>query len=251
MPSDYREIRPSSRLAPTVECIWTMRHRGPDAIHRVVPDACTDVLFTIHASGAKLEVVGAMTAWRDYPLREGDMMAGVRFHPGMGRAVMGLPADRVTDAIVPLGDLWGSRSRLLLEQLENTPPEGWPSVFEPCFRDAEHLSPIQKVLAWMVERRGMVSINDLAGQSGFSARQFRRVCLEQSGLTPKFLARVLRFRHAQALAERHRRQFAELALACGYYDQAHLIRDFREFSGRTPASCGMAVFSNRTAGAPR
>ena len=227
-----------------------MRHRGPDAIHRVVPDACADILFTLHGSDAKLEVVGAMTAWRDYPLREGDRMAGVRFHPGMGRAAVGLPGDRVTDAIVPLGQVWGSRSRVLLERLANTSAEVWPSVFESCSRVAEDLSPIQKALAWMVERRGMVSIDDLAVQSGFSVRQFRRVCLEQAGLTPKFLARVLRFRHALALIGRHRGQFADLALACGYYDQAHLIRDFREFSGRTPASYGMADFSNRSAGAP-
>ena len=69
------------------------------------------------------------------------------------------------------------------------------------------------------------------------------MCLSETGLTPKFLARVLRFRHVLSRVETCA-SFADLALDCGYYDQAHCINEFREFAGRTPA---MAVFSNRGA----
>ena len=85
-------------------------------------------------------------------------------------------------------------------------------------------------------------MDEVARQCGISPRQSRRTFLEQTGLGPKFLARVLRFRHAVAQASRAGGDFAGLALDCGYYDQAHLIRDFREFAGRTPAAYAAGRF---------
>lgn len=74
-----------------------------------------------------------------------------------------------------------------------------------------------------------------------SPRQFRRRCLEESGLTPKHLARVLRFRHAWRMAHSAAAlNWSAIALDAGYCDQAHFIRDFREFTRETP----MAVLSN-------
>ena len=105
-------------------------------------------------------------------------------------------------------------------------------------------SPIERALAWMERRHGVLSIDGLAAHAGLSPRQMRRVCLERAGLTPKFLARVLRFRHALGRLAASRPHasgavpgtLAGLALDCGYYDQAHFIHEFREFSGRTPAA---------------
>jgi transcriptional regulator GlxA family with amidase domain len=108
-------------------------------------------------------------------------------------------------------------------------------VLEESLPDPAEISPLQRALAWMRERHGCVSIDELAGQAGLSVRQFRRTCLAQTGLTPKVLARVLRFRHALAQVHAHPCAFAHMALDCGYYDQAHFINEFRELSGRTPA----------------
>jgi AraC-like DNA-binding protein len=79
----------------------------------------------------------------------------------------------------------------------------------------------------------------LVSDCGLSERHFRRVCLERAGVSPKYLARLLRFRQ---VAERIRAMktsaaqpsWAQLAVACGYFDQAHLIREFQEFAGATP-----------------
>jgi AraC-like DNA-binding protein len=79
-----------------------------------------------------------------------------------------------------------------------------------------------------------------------SERQFRRRCVEESGLAPKQLCRILRFRHACELAAARRAGWAAIAADAGYYDQAHLIRDFHEFSGGAPVS----VFSNTAAAEP-
>jgi methylphosphotriester-DNA--protein-cysteine methyltransferase len=100
--------------------------------------------------------------------------------------------------------------------------------------------PVEHAVALLERTGGCAAVDDLAREAGLSARQFRRVCLERTGFTPKFLARVLRFRRAAARLASGRAA-ADLALDCGYYDQAHLIHDFREFSGRTPRSAETAL----------
>ncbi len=185
----------------------------------------------------ELNVVGAMTSYRDFPLSAGQLLMGVRFRPGAWQKHLGIPGDRITNGILPLECLWGVRARRVLDLIaEATSVEEYARAFE-AFLDPElYASPVQRAIAWMERRRGLVSLDELATQAGLSARQFRRVCLEQAGLTPKFLARVLRFRHAFSRLTDSGGEFAQLALDCGYYDQAHFINEFREFAGRTPGS---------------
>jgi AraC-like DNA-binding protein len=243
---EYREIRPSPRLGQAIECFWSIRHGGPEVLHRVVPDGCADILFTRNGGNVSLDAIGPMTAYRDFPIRDGELRAGVRFRPGMWTAALGVSGDRVTDEIVALEDLWGSRARELLDRLAGTSSlERWAGLFEAAAPSIETSGRMQRAVAWMTECRGAVSVDEVASQAGFSARQFRRVCLEQTGLTPKFLARVVRFRHALARIHRDPGASAQFALDCGYYDQAHCINEFRKLSGRTPSSYGMADFSNR------
>ena len=88
---------------------------------------------------------------------------------------------------------------------------------------------------------GDINLEYLAAQANLSPRQFRRRCREESGLTPKHLCRILRFRRARQLAGSSLKpNWSSIAAAAGYFDQAHLIRDFGEFTGRTP----MSVLSN-------
>src|ERR1035438_6503164 len=91
---------------------------------------------------------------------------------------------------------------------------------------------------------GIADVDWMARQAGLSPRQFRRRCMEEAGLGPKRLARVLRFRYANRLAAAARRpDWSLIAASAGYFDQAHLIRDFREFTGRTPAAAAAGASS--------
>jgi AraC-like DNA-binding protein len=92
--------------------------------------------------------------------------------------------------------------------------------------------------AWSrLERtRGSVPAATLAAEVGWSRRHLAATLHEHAGLPPKSLARVLRFEHAAARLRRPGdATLADLALDCGFYDQAHLNRDFRKFAGMTPA----------------
>jgi AraC-like DNA-binding protein len=230
----YRELAPSPHLAAAIECFWVGNTAG--GLHRVTPDGCADILFT----GGRLQLVGPMTVWQDFPLAADQRLFGVRFRPGAWRPLVGAPCDSLTDRLLPMDDLWGRRAARLAEQLaEAGSAEHMIQAAEAVLPAAAEQRPIERALAWMERRRGAVSMDELADHAGISPRQLRRVCLERTGLPPKFLARVLRFRHAQERLAAHSsggRPLADLALECGYYDQAHFINEYREFSGRTPAA---------------
>lgn len=104
--------------------------------------------------------------------------------------------------------------------------------------------PVERALRFLTAANGIADVDWMARQAGMSPRQFRRRCLEDAGLGPKRLARVLRFRYANRLAAAARRpDWSSVAASAGYFDQAHLIRDFREFTGRTPAAAAAGATS--------
>jgi AraC-like DNA-binding protein len=229
----YREIAPPPQLAERVECFWTSQ-TGAGQMQRVLPDGCADILFTRTSGGFALEAVGPMTRYRDHAAAPGQFHFGVRFRPGMWCDVMAVPADRIVDAVLPLEDLWGSRVRHLADPLAEAPSaEACVRIVAANLPPSAGVGPLERSVKFLERVRGCASIDELARQAGMSPRQFRRVCLAQTGLSPKLLARVLRFRHAVARIEPQADAVA-VALDCGYYDQAHLIRDFREFAGQSP-----------------
>jgi len=163
----------------------------------------------------------------------------------MAGAFLGASPGEFTDRTVALEEVWGRRARQLERRL------GDAGSLEECLgilRDAlgapaREPDGVQRVIALMRAAHGDLDLDWAARQAGLSARQFRRRAVEESGLGPKQLCRVLRFRRACELAARGV-GWASVAGEAGYFDQAHLIRDFREFTGATP----MAVFSKtRTA----
>lgn len=221
-----------------MECFWTHQAEAHLPHYRVVPDGCMDILFTRQdGEPGALTVAGAMTRTHEFHLPSGQVTIGLRFRPGMASAMLRVPADQLTDQTISLDDLLGNRVRYLRERLANARTiEEHVAIIQQFAPSSSAITPAQKAITALVASCGDLRIEDLAAMANLSARQFRRQCLTLTGLTPKRLARVLRFQAAMAHARAASRpDWARLAAECGYYDQAHLIRDFTELAGQTPA----------------
>jgi AraC-like DNA-binding protein len=240
----YSEHKPPQAVERWVECTWSTETSAPVQGFAVRPDGCMDLLYS--ASG--LEMVGAMTRAQAYDLPSGSRAVGLRFRPGMARRFLGVAAEELTDRVLPLHDAWGARAHCLESRLAEAASieECRVILLDAVAGGCRPLDPVQRAIEAMTQANGEVDIEWAADQATLSPRQFRRRCLEESGLTPKHLARVLRFRRACRLAERGE-SWLRVAAEAGYFDQAHLIRDFHEFAGVTP----MSVFSKTTAGCNR
>jgi AraC-like DNA-binding protein len=160
----------------------------------------------------------------------------VRLTPLGAHAVFGVPMHELANRAIELDDLLGPGN--LVERMWDA--GGWAArfaVLDAALARARR-DPSREV-AWAWDRLrgsdGRVAIGALAAELGWSHRRLISTFREQIGLPPKTIGRVLRFeRVSRLLREAPAPRLAEIAYDCGYYDQAHLNRDFREFAGTTP-----------------
>ncbi|MGE0601659.1 MAG: helix-turn-helix domain-containing protein [Dehalococcoidia bacterium] len=165
----------------------------------------------------------------------------VDFTPLGAYLFTGIPAHEMTDRVVEYGDFAGSEGRILVDRLECAPD--WETKFalvEEAILARLAMAPrMSEGVAWASARleaeHGLVPISELRERLGWSPRQLIDGFRREVGLPPKQVARIIRFdRAVKMLTPEAPPCFADIAAECGYYDQAHFAREFREFAGCTP-----------------
>jgi AraC-like DNA-binding protein len=236
----YCEQPPIAPLTRWVECGWILNSAEAVDGHRVPPDRCLDIVYD-RSDG--LRAIGAMTRERRFHFPRGAFLTGIRFRPGMAGSFLGVRPAELTDATAPLEDLWPHGARELERRLDDAKSiqDAMRILLGSLPAPKAAPTPAQQAIEALAAAHGNADLDSAACQANLSPRQFRRRCLEESGLTPKHLCRVLRFRHACRIASQTEGlNWSDIALEAEYFDQSHLIRDFQEFTGHAP----MAVFSN-------
>jgi AraC-like DNA-binding protein len=165
----------------------------------------------------------------------------VKLAPPAVRRLLGVPGRELRGRVVPLDDVLGRPADELTERMAEAPDwAGRFALLDAALTDRLARTPsipsdIAHAWGRLLSTHGGVSIAGLADELGWSRRHFGERFREHVGLPPKPAARVLRFRRAIELIERDDgARLAEIAQDCGYYDQAHLNRDFRAFAGSSP-----------------
>jgi AraC-like DNA-binding protein len=242
---------PSARRPRHVGWIWSARGTGETtASHRVLPDACADVV--VGADGRAF-VVGPLRAARVVDVETG-VITGVRLRPGAAPAVLGVPAHALLDAHVPLADVAPLLARRVEEALAEADPGAALEVAIARHARAAPADPEIDALVARLWRDGDARLAQLAREIGLSERQLRRRCREQLGHAPAELMRVIRLRRLLRLARALPHEpLAGLAAAAGWHDQQHMTRDVRRLTGLTPARLlrrdGRSVQDRRAASA--
>jgi methylphosphotriester-DNA--protein-cysteine methyltransferase len=157
---------------------------------------------------------------------------------------LGISATELVNGHVALEDVWGSASRNLREQLQEARgAQERLRLLEVAllrrFRDARRTHPaVQAAVRALRPGRSDVRVSQVAAAVGLSHRRFIEVFEREVGLTPKLYARLQRFHHVKKYLANvgGPESWAAFALACGYFDQSHMIRDFVKFSGISPSS---------------
>jgi AraC-like DNA-binding protein len=236
--------RPSPRLSHFVDVLWLME--GPAPAHgreRVLPTATTELVIDLREeSGLDAPVLsGAHSESFVIETAPQTAVIGVHFKPGGAFPFMKIPAGELCNASVGLDALWGSRAGELRERVLAAPTprarlealEGGLLAQAP--RPLERHPAVEYALRAFGRESECPSVSAVVERTGWSHRRFVELFRDQVGLTPKRFCRVMRFQQAlRAVHEGEEVDWADLAAGCGYYDQAHLIHDFRAFSGLAP-----------------
>ncbi|OEV02674.1 helix-turn-helix domain-containing protein [Streptomyces oceani] len=213
--------RPSRLGAGAI--LWTGLASGRAGGTRILPDGCMDLIWTTTG----LLVAGPDTRAYVHSSRAGDRSTGLRFAPGQGPAILGLPASELRDTRVPLDAVWpAGEVRELTERIAEAPTPG--GALETAVR-ARGGPDARSGRVYELVRAGR-PVAEVAAAVNYSERQLHRHALAAFGYGPKTLARILRMRRALRLA-REGQAFGEVAATAGYADQAHLAREVKALAG--------------------
>lgn len=235
----YREFVPrSAALRPLLRCCWSLRgHGGDAAVRRVLPDGCADLLFDLSVRPGIGLWAGTMTRALCLPPASGwTDLFGLRFAPGGLHALLPAAMGSITDAVVALPELPAGWARRLAARLDDCPRarERCAAVaveLRRCAPDAAARRACAALQA--LAQAPPTRVAALAADWGTSERGLERRFQRWLGVSPKQHLRFLRFERCLQRLGRGGSALDAVA-ALGYVDQAHLIHEFRAFSGLTP-----------------
>lgn len=252
----YSEHKVAPVLAKHIECIWLLES-GEEPIsaspERLLPDGCVELilnfgdLFREHKEAGQTSlqprrfVVGQMTRPVLVSPTGHVQILGIRFAPGGTLPFFSSPPGEFTNAIAPLADIANPLEQELSGRIYEA--RNWPekirlletALIKLLLTNESGRASLQGAISRIIRAGGQTSVDLLANHLGISGRQLERRFLNEVGLGPKLLCRILRFQQVFRAVESADQNWAEIAADCGYYDQAHLIRDFRQFAEQTPA----------------
>jgi AraC-like DNA-binding protein len=252
----YCDQRPGPPLSGFVDCLWSLSDAPEHARERIVPTGTIELVVNLAEDefriGTPSTTADAFQRFRgaivsgcygtpfEIDTRVHAAVVGVHFKPGGAAAFLGIPPGDLADAHVALEDLWGHQAFELRERLcAASSPRDRFRILERALRVrlARGRNPRGAVAQALItlDQPG-IEVGRVTRDLDLSRRRFIEIFTEDVGMTPKRYVKVRRFQRALALATASSPpRWAALALECGYFDQAHLCRDWAQLTGVSPS----------------
>lgn len=226
-----------------MECYSFREETGAPPVN-AVPDGCVDLLYAFGKNEVRLFIGGTVLRMKYWPMESDATYFGIRFRPGkcifpkdvaIGDIIntdIEIPASSYgacsEERIWTASDLKGKALEALRIFTEYEKTDSKMNVFSSM---QEMESYIRKRI---YETKGTVSIAALAQEMGYSECYIRRVFHEMHGISPKLFEKIIRFQNVLDEMRIGKRSLNDLAQETGYYDQSHMVKEFKSFTGLTP-----------------
>ncbi len=260
MKMKFNRIPPPDNLYPFVESIWTLESIAeeknyldfkefsffanpfPQIVFQYVGKGFLDIdrtristtIPTSHFYGQSAKPIDLATAGSF-------KIFGVNFYPYSIPVLFGLSSRFTTSAVLKLEKLFGSSAHALEEDVLSAPSNEarqkivCRALEERATEAHERDTIIEAAVHFLISNQGRESIESLCKYLGYSVRQVERSFIEKVGISPKLYARIIRFHFAMHnYRQKEYESLSQLALDSGYSDQAHFIREFKQFSSLNP-----------------
>ena len=264
---DYREWPPSLALAGAVLAYWRVAGDGRSVPSpTILPDAYVEIVINLggavtldgevfHGNQPLRAIVGLLDAAIDMHYPPDICTFGIRLHPARAATLLGVAASAVVNIVRPLGQVCKALDDQLAAVVDAHPriesADARDEVERVLLGFCRRATPNDDLIVRAVDRLlGAdlpITVADLAAEVGMSPRHLHRRFLDEVGVSPKRLERLARFARAWRQAVMGPSvTWADLALAHGYADQSHLVREFRTFGARPPAHLFTAEWYDAT-----
>lgn len=253
----FQQYKPCAALARYVKSYWILEHSYlPDVPERIIPDGCIELI--IHYGDKYISTINGQQDTQPQSIVVGQLtqaiylqptgktgILAIRFYPWGLYSFVGKPVHEFTDRFVSAEDVLGKRFSDVTDKLLNAEAGERIKLVEDyllsvlarqkagVLYQADKVAPL---LTLMNNNVGNTSVAGMAYSANLSVRQLNRIINQVAGLSPKQLSRIVRL---QGFFARYRMAgtatLTSLLYECGYYDQAHFIRDFKSISGISPS----------------
>lgn len=251
---DYQTYSPSTELADFVKCYWTLTAPASEERQRIVPDGCMEMIFhcgdlyrQFLPDGSSVIqpsafVFGQITQPLEIAPMGNTNIFAVRFHPNGFIPFATISIKQMENKTTDLSTLFGDSGRDVCEMvMKDIDTSQRISIIESFLLAQLQLQETtDRIAALSVQTllalNGQLSVDELADQVQINRRQLERKFATVIGMSPKQLAKIMRLQATLKMMEERRfDSLTELAYENGYFDQAHFIKDFKEFTGVTPS----------------
>jgi len=252
----YEEFRPAEPLLQHVKCLWILEGEStqPTSPERILPDGCTEMVFHLgdafqqHSQNGTIDrqplamMVGQMKHHLLIQPTGKVSVLGVRFWPGGAYPFLRIPQHEIAERLVALDAVLGSFGPTLHARIaDGTSSSERIRMVEQVLlaRLSEFHKPddrLSKAIQLIYQAGGCLPMDSLGKTLGVNARALDRTFNTRVRIPPKTLCRIVRFQRVFKLLEDRDAglSWPQIALECGYYDQSHLIKEFKAFAGKEP-----------------
>ena len=237
---DYQEIL-NKRMGISSFYEFNVKN-GNSGNFRAVPDGSTDLVFGIGEKDVKVLVGGTVLKAKEWDFDDGRYYFGARFLPGKCILPKSLSIQEIVNADVEIdqNEYGSGLTERLAEAADVRQRAQILMQYLSCNQKENQKDSVHALEKYMRQRiyatDGNISIQMLSRETGYSQCYIRRVFKEIHGISPKEFERFIRFQAFLGELNKSQDQTGseEIALNCGYYDQSHMLKDFRAFAGTTP-----------------
>lgn len=245
----HREFKPDILLRPYIDTYWAINgFTEKEEFHKILPDGCVDIIFSINENiqfdlmPFIPNIVGTMTTYSKGSYSKSVHIIGVRFRPVGITAFLNTPIYEFTNQRVNLNlaDMLFDESFYGELPMKRTMEELILYFNTYLISKLAHINHIDNQIVHAVnliqQTSGIFSLAEVANHSCLSARQFERRFKNATGVSAKTFSKIIKFKRTISYLENNPDISLFLAAVdCGYYDQSHLIKDFKSLSGDYPS----------------
>lgn len=207
---------------------------------KAVPDGSIDLLFNLGKDKVTTYAGGTVFGVKTWELGSNDRCFGVRFQPGKGVLPKELSMAMLVDNDLEIdGNIFGDN---IIEKLVSAKDiyertHIFIKAYEDLVYSRNSLSDKEKINNYLVSRitraKGHVTIQQLEEETNYSACYLRRIFKNYNGISPKQFAQFIRFQNLLGQINKGDIRYDDIALECGYYDEAHMMKEFKNYTGKT------------------
>lgn len=249
--NSFRIVLPTPALQPYIKHFWILKTYNPDGIaERTIPTGYLQMIFHLgerlyseneRSAHPRFFISGLSSTYSDLSAKGTVSMVVAAFQPYAAGTIFQIPVNELFNRNVSTDEFGDPNLRLLQDMIfdMHDPFTAIRHIEQFCLRQLRrrqdfHFSRMVKTIG-AIAKNPDIKLEELSSIACLSTKQFQRIFTGRIGCHPKEYTKIVRFQHAlHTLQTRPEIHFAALAVESGFYDQAHMIKEFKKYSGYTP-----------------